>query len=198
MAPSGPRGLPGASRCHWNTRPERHWQAPATDLNHDDMRDGVTRWVVALLIAVGVLGVAVFGAAILFVALFVFTAMTTPHPGAPIAQAVRAAGSPIVLEVRYHPAVFGASIVEDSLVVVLTDDATQAQALDLWCSVIVPAGGDPPPDNMLLEVVQGEKPYPWGGHSMGDQILPRPTTIDGRFSYVPPVCPAPASGTPPP
>ena len=162
------------------------------------MRDGVARWVVALLIAVGVLGVAVFAAGILFVALFVITAMTTPHPGAPIAEAVRAADSPIVLEVHYSPAVFGASVVEDSLVVVLTDDATGAQALDLWCTVIVPAGGDPPPDNMLLEVIQGEEPYPWGGHSMGDQILPRPTSLDGHFTSLNPTCPSSASGPPSP
>ena len=182
-------GIPG---------PKRHWQARATDLHHHDMRNGVTRWVVALFIAVGVLGVVVFAAAALFVGLFVLTAISTPHPGAPVAEKIRAADSPIVLEVQYQPAIFGADVVEDSLVVVLTDGATEAQALDLWCTVIVPAGGDQLPHDMLY-VEQGEKPVPGGGgYTGGHTVLPQPTTIDGKFSYVQPTCPASASGTPSP
>jgi hypothetical protein len=162
------------------------------------MRDGVARWVVALFIAIGVLGVAVSAAAILLVALFVFTAMSTPHPGAPVADAIRAANSPIVLEVQYHPAVFGASVVEDSLVVVLTDGATEAQAIDLWCTVIVPAGGDQLPPSMLY-VEQGEKPVPGGGgYTGGHTVLPHPTTLDGHFTYLNPTCPASASDKPSP
>jgi hypothetical protein len=161
------------------------------------MQSSAARVGVALLIALGVLGVAVTVVVILFVALFILTAMNWPHPGAPVAERIRAASSPVVLEVRYHPGVFGSDGATDSLEVVLTDDATEAQALDLWCTVIVPPGGDPPPDGMLY-VVQGEKSQPGGGHTMGNIIIPLRTTVDGTVRRVNPTCPATASGKPSP
>jgi hypothetical protein len=159
------------------------------------MQISAARVGVALLIAVGLLGAAAIGVVILNEALFVFKVMS--HPGAPVAERIRAADSPIVLEVRYHPAVFGASIVQDSLIVMLTDDATEAEALDLWCTVIVPAGGDQiAPD--ILRVEQGETTWPGGGTTGGHTVLPRPTILDDDLVYVHPTCPAAASGKPSP
>jgi hypothetical protein len=161
------------------------------------MQSRAARVVVVLLVAIGALGAAATGVVILLVALFVFTAMSTPHPGAPVAERIRAADSPIVLEVRYQPAVFGASIVQDSLVVMLTDDATEAQALDLWCTVIVPAGGDRiAPD--ILRVEQGEKTWPGGGTTGGHTVLPRPTNLGDGLVYVQPACPPGATPEPSP
>jgi hypothetical protein len=115
------------------------------------------------------------------------------NPGAPVAERIRAANSPIVLEVRYAPSnPLGDG--GETLVVLLTDDATEAQALDLWCTVIVPAGGDQLPPSTLY-VRQGEMPGPGGGVTGGHTILPYPTTVDGHFSYVDPKCPASASPT---
>jgi hypothetical protein len=130
--------------------------------------------------------------------LAVATAACVSHPGAPVAEKIKAANSPIVLEVRYVPATFGASVVTDSLTIELTDDATEAQALDLWCTVIVPAGGDQLPPYTLY-VMQGEKPLPGGGgYTGGRMVLPNPTTLDGKATYAGPTCPASPSGTPSP
>jgi hypothetical protein len=106
-------------------------------------------------------------------------------PGAPVADKIRAANSPIVREVRYVPARFGASVVEDSITVILVDGTTEAQAADLWCTVIVPAGGDLLPPGALY-VTQGEYLA----------VLPYPTTLDGKPTYTGPTCPASASPAP--
>jgi hypothetical protein len=161
------------------------------------MQSSAARTGVVLLIALGALGFALTGVVVLFFALFVWTAMTWPHPAAPVAEQIRAAHSPIVLEVRYHPGIFGSDGASDTLEVLLTDDATEAQALDLWCTVIVPAGGDQLPPSML-DVEQGEKRVPGGGTAGGHTVLPRSTTVDGKFTYVQPTCPgtAPGASTP--
>jgi hypothetical protein len=109
------------------------------------------------------------------------------NPGAPVAEKIKAANSPIVREVRYSPATFGASVSQDSLIVVLVDGATDAQAIDLWCTVILPAGGDQLPSG-VLQVNQGENLI----------VLPYPTTLAGEPSYAGPPCPAAASPTPSP
>lgn len=95
------------------------------------------------------------------------------------------------------PSTFGGSSTTDFLKVVLTDDATEAQALDLWCTVIVPAGGDRL-ELYTLEVVQGEKEDPAGGYTGGDTIVPHPTTVDGNVTRGYPACPAVDPGTPSP
>ena len=64
-----------------------------------------------------------------------------PGPGAGIAERIRAANSPIIREVEFSPA----SPVVDTgeyIFVFLNDDATDAQALDLWCTVVIPAGAE--------------------------------------------------------
>jgi hypothetical protein len=166
-------------------------------LQHHGMQSRAARVVIAVLIALGVLGVVVTVVVVLFIALFVWSATTVPHPGAPVAERIRAANSPIVLEVRYYPGIFGSESTLDTLVVMLTDDATDAQALDFWCTVVVPAGGDQLPPH-ILRVEQGEKKWPDGGVTPGRTVLPQPSTVDGKFSYIQPTCPAAASGKPSP
>jgi hypothetical protein len=59
-------------------------------------------------------------------------------PGAGIADRIRAADSPIVREVKYgSPGLEGGG---ERVFVYLIDEATDAQALDLWCQVVIPAG----------------------------------------------------------
>jgi len=62
-------------------------------------------------------------------------------PGAGIAAKIRAANSSIVREVEFSPAAFPESST-DAISVYLVDDATDAQTLDLWCTVVVPAGAE--------------------------------------------------------
>jgi hypothetical protein len=60
-------------------------------------------------------------------------------PALGIADRIRAANSPIVREVHISPAnPFGGK--PDEVKVYVVDDATEADALALWCEIIVPAG----------------------------------------------------------
>lgn len=158
------------------------------------MRDAVIRWVTALGCAAAVLGIAL-GVAFLFLVVMIGLALTGTGPATAVADRIRSANSPIVREVRFSgPGLEGGS---DRITVLLTDDATEAQALDLWCTVIVPVGVAQLP-RANLTVQQGEKPDPGGGVTGGRTILPIPTSVDGPFFCVDPTCPASASQAPSP
>ena len=58
--------------------------------------------------------------------------------GEQVATRIRAAGSPIVREVIYQPENY---LDPEGLEVFLRPGTTEAQAKDLWCTVVVPAGG---------------------------------------------------------
>jgi hypothetical protein len=60
-------------------------------------------------------------------------------PGQSIADRIRAANSPIVREVVLSPANFWEGS-GDAVYVYLKEEATEAEALDLWCRVVLPAG----------------------------------------------------------
>jgi hypothetical protein len=98
-------------------------------------------------------------------------------PGTGIADRIRAANSPIVREVLYgSPGLEGGG---ERIFVYLIDEATDAQALDLWCQVVIPAGAEQlGPDNVRL--YKGGKPAPGGG-SLGTTRVLRdpvcPTTV---------------------
>ena len=92
-------------------------------------------------------------------------------PGAGIADRIRTAGSPIVREVQYgSPGLEGGS---ERITVILIDEATDAQALDLWCQVVIPAGAEQLPPNSV-RLYKGFKPGPAGGTSGGTRVLPDP------------------------
>jgi hypothetical protein len=83
--------------------------------------------VLRLVAAAGVLALGIAGCA---------------DQGEAVAAEIRAANSPYVVRVDVSPAnpVFGGKDWED-VFVYLTGDVTDGQALDLWCSVILPSGG---------------------------------------------------------
>jgi hypothetical protein len=103
-------------------------------------------------------------------------------PGAGIAERIRAANSPIVREVSFSPAAFPDSSA-DMIVVYLVDDATDAEALDLWCGVVMPAGADQLPAGNVRLLKGGERGT-GGGRLGGTRVLADP------------VCPAGGSPVP--
>lgn len=105
-------------------------------------------------------------------ALSVFIASCT-GPGQGIADRIRAANSPLVREVFLSPANpwEGSG---DAVYVYLKDEATDAQALDLWCNVVIPAGADELPPGRV-QVLKGFELLPGGGRSGGSQVLHDPT-----------------------
>jgi hypothetical protein len=93
-------------------------------------------------------------------------------PGAGIADRIRAADSPIVREVFYSPSnwLVGG---EERIDVYLINEATDAQAVDLWCTVVIPAGVDQLPPDRLQLWTAGE-PGPGGGRVGGHRVLADP------------------------
>lgn len=85
-----------------------------------------------------------------------------PGPGQGIVDRIEAANSPIVREVVLSPANGWQGGTDDAVYVYLKDEATDAQALDLWCNVIVPAGADQLPAG-YVEVLKGGELVPGGG-----------------------------------
>ena len=113
-------------------------------------------------------------------AVFVAVALLTAgagHPGAGIAAKIRAANSPIVREIQLSPAAFPESST-DAITVYLVDGATDAQALDLWCTVVVPAGvSQLPAGNVGL--YKGGEVAPEGGRSGARLVLTNPVCASG-------------------
>jgi hypothetical protein len=77
--------------------------------------------------------------AAILVVLACFATGCLPTRGQAIADRIRAANSPIVRQVDLSPAnpLLGRG---DEVFVFITDAATDAEALDLWCLVVLPAG----------------------------------------------------------
>ena len=103
-----------------------------------------------------------------------------PGPGADIAARIRAANSPIVREVEFYPASAGlAEGGPETIDVYLIDAPTDAQALDLWCNVIVPAGVDEmPPGN--LKFYKGGRLTTLGDRMGATLVLPNPVCGGGE------------------
>jgi hypothetical protein len=99
-------------------------------------------------------------------------------PGAGIADKIRAANSPIVREVQLASAAFPDSST-DAIDVYIVDDASDAQALDLWCTVVVPAGVSQLPPR-AVRLYKGGQLAPEGGRSGAELILTDPV----RFGWV--------------
>jgi len=92
-------------------------------------------------------------------------------PGQGVADAIRAAHSPIVQEVLFYPAnAFGR---HEEIEVYVVDGTTEAQALDLWCSVIVPAGAGKMVPGAVHVGTKG-KPGPGGSYIGGYTLLHDP------------------------
>ena len=105
-----------------------------------------------------------------------------PGPGAVIAERIRAANSPIVREVVFSPHDWVAGNPEE-ITVYLVREVTDAQAQDLWCNVMIPAGAEQLlPDRIQLrkggEVVEG------GARLLGDKVVPS-SVCPGDSSTVP-------------
>ncbi len=105
-------------------------------------------------------------------------------PGAGIADKIRAANSPIVREVRFVPAnpLEGS---EEYIVVYVIDEATDAQALDLWCTVVIPAGAEQMPFPPGVQLSTFGEPQPEGGVVGGHRVLDDDPICPGDSSPVP-------------
>jgi hypothetical protein len=102
-------------------------------------------------------------------------------PGQGVVDAIRAAKSPIVREVVFSPANPAVGRHEEIYVLVV-EGTTPAQALDLWCSVVLPAGAARLEPG-AVSVLNGGEVMTGGGRSGETNALPEN-----------PVCPPP---TPP-
>jgi hypothetical protein len=93
----------------------------------------------------------------------------SPSPGAGVAERIRAANSPVVREVDYGApnAIVG---VEELLYIYVVDGTTEAQALDMWCNVAVPAGIDQLPSDET-GVWSGFKALADGTRTEGSRVL---------------------------
>ena len=100
--------------------------------------------------------------ATLAVALVVAGCTSGPGPGEAIAERIRAANSPIVREVEVSPANPWQGEGDDSIYVYLVEPATEAQALEFWCEVMIPAGVDQLPREQVW-LLKGGEPQPGGG-----------------------------------
>ena len=79
-------------------------------------------------------------------------------PGEGIADRIRAANSPIVREVIVTPSnLFGAK--GDEIHIYVVPEATKAEALSLWCDVVLPAGAAQLPPK-AVRVYWGERLTP--------------------------------------
>lgn len=94
------------------------------------------------------------------------------HPGSGIADRIRNANSPIVREVALLPAAFSQADF-DQIQVYIVDEATDAQALDLWCTVVVPAGISQLPARAVM-FRKGGALAPEGGRADSKLILTDP------------------------
>lgn len=97
---------------------------------------------------------------------------------------IRAANSPIVREVELSPANGWEGGKYDAIDVYVNDEATDAQALDLWCNVVIPAGADQLPAGQV-QVLKGGEKAPNGGRYGPSLVLTDP------------VCPDDVAPTPP-
>jgi hypothetical protein len=98
-------------------------------------------------------------------------------PGQGIADRIRAANSPIVREVYLSAANFWEGS-GDAVKVYLVDEASDAEALELWCTVVLPAGAEElPPGGVQL--FKGFEPTPGGGRSGGSLVLESATCPEG-------------------
>ena len=150
------------------------------------MQISAARVGVALLIAVGVLGAAAIGVVILLEALFVFKVMS--HPGAPVAERIRAAARPSCSRSATTPRCSAPPSCR-----LAHRDADRRCDRGTGARPVVhrdvPAGGDQiPPD--ILRVEQGDDVA--RRHTGGHTVLPRPTILDDDLVYVHPTCPAAA------
>jgi hypothetical protein len=93
-----------------------------------------------------------------------------PSPGQGIADRIRAANSAIVREVELSPANGWQGGVDDAVYVFLTDEATDAQALDLWCDVVIPAGANRLPVGQV-KLLKGFELVAGGGRTGGSLVL---------------------------
>lgn len=85
-------------------------------------------------------------------------------PGTGIAERIRAANSPIVREVVFSPANFWEGGGEE---------ITDAQALDLWCTVVVPPGAEQLPPGRIQLRKGGQRTT--GGARLGSsRVLANP------------------------
>lgn len=94
-------------------------------------------------------------------------------PGQGIADRIRAANSPIVREVFLSPA----NLLEgsgDAVTVYLIDEASDAQAVDLWCNVVVPAGAEQLPKGRV-DLYKGGDLQDGGGRSGVSLVLHDPS-----------------------
>ena len=101
----------------------------------------------------------------------------TAGPGQGIADRIRAANSPIVREVALSPANFWQGS-GDAVYVYLTDVATDAEALDLWCTVVYPAGADQLPAGQV-GLYRGGELQPGGGRSGASLAVRDPVCPEG-------------------
>ncbi len=93
--------------------------------------------------------------------------------GAGITQRIEAADSPLIAEVSYAPQNI-AGHVED-LAIFLIPQATDAQVVEAWCQVIVPAGIDQLPENRV-SLYRAGTPDPsnlaWGSSKLEKPACP--------------------------
>ncbi len=84
-------------------------------------------------------------------ALFVLSLLVAgcAGPGQGIAERIRAANSPIVREVQYYPQEFPSSR-KEHIYIFVVDEATEAEVLQLWCDVVLPAGAAHLPNEVAL------------------------------------------------
>jgi hypothetical protein len=130
------------------------------------MRTGAVRWIRALGLGAGVLLAVLAACAVVLVGIAAVTLYLTfevPRPGAGIADRIRAANSPLVREVVFEPVGFGEGGGE-TITILLVDAATDAQALDLWCRVVLPAGAAQLPSGNV-SVYKGGELSPDGSRS---------------------------------
>jgi hypothetical protein len=97
-------------------------------------------------------------------------------PGAGIAERIRAANSPIVREVIFSPA--GLEGGGELVTIFVIDAATDAQELDLWCRVVIPAGAAQLPTGNVRLFKGGER-YQDGSSSGVYGGLNNPTCPEG-------------------
>jgi hypothetical protein len=90
-------------------------------------------------------------------------------PGAGIADRIRAANSPIVREVSFSPAnpLEGSG---EAIQIYLIDAASDAQALGLWCRVVLPAGAAQMPAGSA-QLRKGGEPAVGGGSYGSSRVL---------------------------
>jgi hypothetical protein len=108
------------------------------------------------------------------VGLLCLMAVACAGPGQGIADRIRAANSPIVREVSLSPVSFWQGNTTDLIIVYLIDEASDAQALDFWCDVVIPAGAEQLPPGKV-DLRKGGERSTGGSRTGSEKVLDNPT-----------------------